>query len=128
MRTPSVRPRSAPSEPWPPAPPSANGSPPAGAPSSRELPRWDREQGILYWRGQAVLAFVQHAEAQEELLDAFEAHGWVEQIRNPFPHPRTKTARERLHGACKSLTRALKRVGLRFGMRRKGDWVYWEEV
>jgi hypothetical protein len=92
------------------------------------VPRWDKKQGILYWQGRAELTFVQHAEAQEALLDALEAQGWAWQVQNPFPHAKTKKARERLHGACKSLTRSLKGVGLRFGMRRRGEWVCWEVV
>jgi hypothetical protein len=106
----------------------ADGSRPAAAPPPHGAPHWDKEQGILSWRGQVVMQFVQHAAAQEALLGAFQANGWAAQIQNPFPHPKKKETRERLHGACKNLTHALKAVGLRFGMRRKGQWVYWEEV
>ena len=94
----------------------------------RQVPSWDKEQGILRWLGQEFQLFRQQAEAQEALLNAFQAAGWTLQIRNHFPNPRKKETRERLHGACKHLTRTLKGLGLRFGVRRKGEWVYWEAV
>jgi len=111
--------------PQPPTLPFAHGTPPVTQ-KPRLVPSWDKDQGILHWLGQEFRLFWQDAEAQGPLLDAFQASGWALQIRNPFPRPRKKETRERLHGACKHLNRTLKGLGLRFGVRHKGKWVYWE--
>lgn len=65
-----------------------------------EKPRWNAETGDWTWRGKLVKQLRAVADTQRPLLDACEARGWVNPIRNPWadlpPHQRSRRLRRAL--------------------------------
>lgn len=108
--------------------PIGNGLFPISLPPQKEVPRWNSENGELWFRGQLVKKFEKAAPNQRRLLDAFEASGWRDEIANPFTDPRIqryttddllcRTAQD-LSGTIAGDTR------LRFGKRIGGAYATW---
>jgi hypothetical protein len=56
----------------------------AAASRDRNKPHWDRQNKRLWYKDDVCYEYKRTAPTQFEILDAFEAAGWVEAVGNPF--------------------------------------------
>lgn len=99
------------------------------------MPRWDKEQGVLYWGREVEKRVASKAKNVIKVLDACEANGWadivddplIEEIdRNGSPGPQRLPDPQKLHSTIKSLNRGLTRM--RFHADGTGRRIRWERL
>jgi hypothetical protein len=85
-------------------------------------PRWDREAGLLHYRGREARRVRPENVARNitRVLDAFEEDGWLSRIDNPVNNIPTAT-----HDFIRQLNRGL--VGIRFRGDGTGEGIEWYE-
>jgi len=49
-----------------------------------DKPRWNAEEGNLYWRGRLVMHLASQAHAERAVLDKFEIFNWRFVVKNPL--------------------------------------------
>ena len=87
-------------------------------------PHWDRRHRVLTLGPVTIKKFRHPARNQERLLNAFEEHGWPEQIDDPSPGPESLTG-VRLNDTIRQLNRHQQTPLLRFGANGKANGVRW---
>ena len=87
-------------------------------------PHWDRRHRVLTLGPVTIKKFRHPARNQERLLNAFEEHGWPEQIDDPGPRPESLTG-VRLNDTIRQLNRHQQTPLLRFGSNGKANGVRW---
>jgi hypothetical protein len=88
-------------------------------------PHWDAVQWVLWWGATAVLRYRRSAANQHRLLDAFQAAGWPERIKNPLAGREGRAARGRLRQTVKSLNQHQRPRRLLFRVEANGQSVRW---
>jgi hypothetical protein len=94
------------------------------------VPRWDRHNFKVYWKGKLIKQFRGEAPHQEAVLDAFQAcawRPWVEVADIALEVDDWVNAKERLRNTVKNLNRTF-RPHFRFRLERHGSRVAWFPV
>jgi hypothetical protein len=94
----------------------------------RDVPFYDREEKVLYWRGKVIKTWGREPTVQEPIVVAFEEQDWQHIIDDPTPRDTEKDSKVRLYETVKSLNRKLKRGAIRFYTTHSGTAVRWARV
>jgi len=85
-----------------------------------EIPYWNPQEGIIYYRGQVVLKTQRRKKPSniQRILDGFQSEGWVDEIKNPLIKTdyRIKDGVEYLNGLAK---------GIQFSVAAGGNCIRW---
>lgn len=85
-----------------------------------EIPYWNPQEGIIYYRGQVVLKTQRRKKSSniQRILDGFQSEGWVDEIKNPLIKTdyRIKDGIEYLNGLAK---------GIQFSVAAGGNCIRW---
>ena len=92
------------------------------------VPHWDSATGELCWRGRVVKTFGQPAQAQRDLIAAFQANGWPRCLPNPLSCGAARSKKHRLQNTVKNLNRSLHKKTICFEMDGTGQGVRWRPV
>lgn len=86
----------------------------------KEIPFWNPQEGIIYYRGQVVLKTQRRKKPSniQRILDGFQSEGWVDEIKNPLIKTdyRIKDGVEYLNGLAK---------GIQFSVAAGGNCIRW---
>lgn len=86
----------------------------------KEIPFWNPQEGIIYFRGQVVLKTQRRKKPSniQRILDGFQSEGWVDEIKNPLIKTdyRIKDGVEYLNGLAK---------GIQFSVAAGGNCIRW---
>jgi hypothetical protein len=92
------------------------------------VPRWDRQNQVLYLGDQIVKHFAGPAPNQQAVLSAFQEKGWPPQIHNPIPPAPEQDQKIRLRDTIKSLNAHQKNRLIHFLGDGTGKGVRWELI
>lgn len=85
-----------------------------------EIPYWNPQEGIIYYRGQVVLKTQRRKKPSniQRILNGFQSEGWVDEIKNPLIKTdyRIKDGVEYLNGLAK---------GIQFSVAAGGNCIRW---
>lgn len=86
----------------------------------KEIPFWNPQEGIIYYRGQVELKTQRRKKPSniQRILDGFQSEGWVDEIKNPLIKTdyRIKDGVEYLNGLAK---------GIQFSVAAGGNCIRW---